>query len=406
MILAGGALLCALAMLFVLAPWWLAGRSGRDEGPQQRRRAAVAVVGARLAELERDYRDGALDEPSYRQLKLEQERALLRDAGDAAGPAPARRGRTVLVVAALLVPVCALLFYARFGAWADWNIQRLLEQSERQMQAGADNRATLEQLTAALERRLAQRDDDDGRRRFMLARLHSEFGRYGDALLQYRLLQQKFPQDADIAGQYAQALYLASGRKLSDEVRSQAQRALSLDPDQSTALGLLGIAAFESRDYAQAVLHWRHLLRLLPPGSPNAAMIEHGIARAEQALGPDGFPGPKITVAVSLAPELVAAQPAGAKLLVFARAVGGPPMPLAVARLDATQLPARVVLDDSMAMAPGMNLSSAKRVEVVARVSASGLARAEPGDLEGSSGPLDLSGSAPQQLSLQIDRRL
>jgi len=397
--------LCALAVLFVLAPLWRGQRRAGDDLIGERQGAAVAVVKARLAELERDYREGALDEATYRQMALEQERALLHDTRETDAAGSGSRGRWPLLVAAVALPVCAVLFYAHFGAWADWSIQRLLDQSERELQAGQDNRATLEQLVAALERRLAQRDNDDGRRRFMLAQLYGEFDRFDAALIQYRLLRKQFPGDASIAGQYAQSLYLASNRQLTDEVRAEAQRALSLDPDQTTALGLLGIAAFESHEYAQALLHWRHLLRLLPPGSSNAGMIEHGIARAEQALGPEGFPGPRIKVSVSLAPALVAQQPPGAKLLVYARAVGGPPMPLAVARLDAASLPLEVTLDDSMAMAPGMNLSSAKQVEIVARVSASGQARPEPGDLEGSSGPLVLD-DKPRQLALEINRRL
>jgi cytochrome c-type biogenesis protein CcmH len=306
---------------------------------------------------------------------------------------------------ALLVPLAAAGLYFHFGGWADWNIQRLLDRSEQQLRAGDDNRATLTALTAALERRLAQRDDDDGRRRFMLARIDAEFGRFDAALVQYRRLLQQFPDDPEIAAQYAQSLYLASGRKLTAEVVAQARKAVAGNPDQVTALGLLGIDAFERRDYADAVLYWRHLRRLLPPGSADAGAIDHGIRQAEQALGPAGFPGPKITVSVSLAPALAATAPSGATLFVFARAVGGAPMPLAVARLDAAHLPLEVTLDDSMAMAPGANLSSAKRVEVVARITGSGQVRAGPGDLEGSSAPLTLDGGA-QQLSLQIDRRL
>jgi cytochrome c-type biogenesis protein CcmH len=200
-------------------------------------------------------------------------------------------------------------------------------------------------------------------------------------------------------------LYMAADRKLTGEALVQAQRALQADPDQPTALGLLGIDAFERKDYTQALVLWRHLLRQLPPGSPSAALIERGIAQAEQALGPDGIAGPKIVATVSLAGELAAAVPEGATLFIFARAVGGTPMPLAVVRLDPHRLPLTVTLDDSMAMAPGVNLSSAKQVEVVARISASGQVRAEPGDLEGSSAPLTL-GSTPQQLQLQINQQL
>jgi cytochrome c-type biogenesis protein CcmH len=80
-------------------------------------------------------------------------------------------------------------------------------------------------------------------------------------------------------------------------------------------------------------------------------------------------------------------------------------MPLAVARLDPSKLPLEVTLDDSMAMAEGMNLSSFKQVEVVARITASGQVRGMPGDLEGASGSLTLDGSV-QKVVLTIDRKL
>jgi cytochrome c-type biogenesis protein CcmH len=395
----GAVLMSVLAMAFVLAPLLL--RGGRRQDNAQ---ATIAIARARLRELEAERTAGALDEAAYAQLKLEQERRLLDDVDGAQAAAGGRRGRGALLAIALLLPLAAGALYFCIGASADWRIQQLLERSEAQMQAGEDNRATLDELAGALESRLQRRDDKNGQLRFMLARLDTEFGRYAQAREQFAALQQKFPKDADIAGQYAQALYLAADRKLSPDAAAQARRALELDPDQRTALGLLGIDAFERQDYAQALLHWRHLLRLLPPGTPNADLIQRGVDQAEQRLGPDGMPGPRIAVSVSLAPELAAAVPQGATLFVFARAVGGSPMPLAVARMDAAKLPVSVTLDDSMAMAPGMNLSSAAQVEVVARVSASGQVRAEAGDLEGSSGPLTLAGK-PLQLALRIDKR-
>lgn len=394
----GAALMCVLAMAFVLVPLFY--RHGRGADGQG---AVVAIVRARLRELDAEHADGALDDAAYAQLKLEQERRLLAEA-PVATVQDNRRGRGLLLVFALLVPCSAAAFYFYFGAWADWRIQQLMTRSEQQIEAGEDNRATLDELAGALERRLERRDDADGRLRFMLARIDTEFGRYQDALVQYAALQKKFPKDPGIAAQYAQALYLAAERRLTPEAAAQAQLALQLDPDQATALGLLGIDAFERQDYAQALLHWRHLVRLLPAGSPNAELIQRGIDQAEQKLGPAGLPGPRLVVAVALAPELAAAVPEGATLFVFARAAGGSPMPLAVVKMEAGKLPVTVTLDDSMAMAPGMNLSSAERVEVVARISASGQVRAAPGDLEGGSAPLAPKGS--QQLQVQINRKL
>ncbi|HET8709814.1 MAG TPA: c-type cytochrome biogenesis protein CcmI [Spongiibacteraceae bacterium] len=396
----GAALLCALTALALLAPWFLHARVTVD-----RRSAVIDFAKTRLAEIESDFQCGAISSEEYHQLTLEQQRRLLQEADVGVTNLVHNRGRIWLLVFAVSAPIFAGAFYFYSGSWADWRIQQLLEQSEREVQAGSDNRDTLEALRNALERSLAQHDDSDGRRRFMLAQLDMEFQRYGAAAEQFGLILRKFPEDASIAAQYAQALYLASNRQLTPEVMAQAQRALQLDPNQTTALGLLGIAAFERKDFAQALLHWRHLLRMLSPNAPGRAMIERGIKEAEQQLGPKGFPGPKFVVSVSIANTLASARPVGGTLFVFAKAVAGPPMPLAVARLDASKLPIEVTLDDSMAMAPGMDLSSARQVQIFARITASGQVRGEPGDLEGSSAPIMVS-DTEQKVALTIDRKL
>lgn len=404
----GSALLCVIAIAALLAPWFL-----RSAARVDRRDAVIDFAKTRLAEIESDFQGGAISAEEYHQLTLEQQRRLLQEVdrssaqeiGVSATLHSHNRGRMLLIVFALIAPIFAGVFYFYSGSWADWRIQQLLEQSAQEVQAGNDNRETLEKLRAALESNLTQHDDKDGRRRFMLAQLDMEFQRYSAAAEQFGLILKKFPDDANIAAQYAQALYLASNRQLTSEVVSQAQRALQLDPNQTTALGLLGIAAFERKDFAQAVTHWRHLLRLLSPNSASRSMIEQGIRQAEQQLGPDGLPGPKFVVSVTISNALSQARPIGGTLFVFAKAVNGPPMPLAVARLDSSKLPLEVTLDNSMAMAPGMDLSSAKQVQIFARITASGQVRGEAGDVEGSSAVLEVSDKT-QKVALTIDRKL
>ena len=410
------ALLCALAVLAVLAPWFLRASSRTD-----RRSAVVDFAKARLGEIESDYQNNAISAEEYHQLTLEQQRRLLQEtdvqeanaqgtdlsvADKTSKNAPTNKsGRGWLIAFALLVPIAAGVFYFYAGSWSDWRIQKLLEQSASEIDAGNDNRETLEQLRVALEQNLVRHDDKSGKKRFMLAQLDMQFQRYPAAAEQFGLLAKQFPDEANIAAQHAQALYLASNRQLSAEIMAQAQRALQIDPNQTTALGLLGIAAFERKEFAQAVTHWRHLLRLLPQAAPSRAMIEQGIQQAEQQLGPNGLPGPKFVVSVSIANELIKEQPVGGTLFVFAKAVAGPPMPLAVARLDSSKLPLEVTLDNSMAMAPGMDLSSAKEVQIFARITASGQVRGEAGDLEGNSQPLTISDTT-QNVTLKIDRKL
>lgn len=403
-------LLCLIACAFVLLPLWMQ-RRGSD-----RRSAIAGLIATRLAELEREHRDGLIDDASYAQLRLEQERRLLAEADEAGLTTPARSGRPwLLPLCAVLIPLAALLLYHRLGGLADWEIQQQLEKNEAMAAAGQNNEAALRELAATLDRRLEQVADEEGRRRYLAARLAVELGDFAVAAGHYRQLVEQFPQDAAMNAQYAQTLYLSSQRQLTPEVLEYANKALQIDPNQTTALGLLGIAAFERSDYSVALDHWRRLQGLLAPGSPSAQIIGEGIRRAEAALGETGegtepepaSTGPTLKVEVTLAPDLEA--PADGTLFVFARAANGPPLPLAAVRLNQPKLPLQVELTDAQAMAPGNTLSTAlaagTQVQVVARISKSGQALPEAGDLEGASGPLRLDGAA-SSLTLTIDRRL
>ncbi|MFM7533666.1 MAG: tetratricopeptide repeat protein, partial [Rubrivivax sp.] len=207
----------------------------------------------------------------------------------------------------------------------------------------------------------------------------------------------------------ADAVALNQGRVLAGEPQRLIQAALALDPEHRKALALAGSAAFEARDYATAARLWEQLASLEPPGSPLATQARAGVQEARQlaAGGPTaGAPSaasgagagagaratqPAATVAASvsgtvvLAPSLQAQARAQDTVFVVARAAQGPRMPLAILRAQVKDLPLSFTLDDSQAMAPGAGLSSATQVVVSARVSRSGQAAPQPGDLEGAS---------------------
>lgn len=399
-------LLSLLAVGFVLLPWWRDRTEQRDDAFLDRRRALAAVGGARLAELDEERAAGVIDERDYLQLRREQHQQLLAEAeSEAATPVLRSTCYVGLLLVALLIPITAGTFYWQTGHLADWRIQSLLDQAQGERRRGIDNGATIVTLRQALEQRLAAVADDDGRRRFILARLQLETGNFRAASDQYRQLHQQFPDDAALTGQFAQALFLAEGRRMTPEVERLARTAVALDPAQTTALGLLGIDAFERADYREAILHWRRLLQTLPAESPERGVVAQGLAEAQRRLGPAAVTGPALEITVDLAPALAGSLPPDATLFVFARAAGGAPMPLAAARLAPDAWPVKIRLDDSNAMAPGADLSSTDQVEVVARLTASGQVRPMAGDLEGRAGPVELT-DGPVPVPVTIDKTL
>lgn len=190
------------------------------------------------------------------------------------------------------------------------------------------------------------------------------------------------------------------------------ERALAVEPTHVKALWLAASAARESADHAKALALWERLAKVLPPGSDDARIIEANIVEARTASqgasapAPSASAGPasaRIRGTVSIDDKLRTELSGNETLFVFARAVNGPPMPLAVVRKQASELPLTFELDDSMALMPAAKLSGAQQVIVGARVSKSGNAIAQPGDLQGATEAVEVGPDV--QVRIVIDKR-
>jgi cytochrome c-type biogenesis protein CcmH len=190
---------------------------------------------------------------------------------------------------------------------------------------------------------------------------------------------------------------------------------------------LYGYALRQAGDLSGTLKQWDRLLELMPEGSSEVVSLTEQINVVRGELGqpllpvptvigtaPAAAPAPStgtsattaasaaadttapsagLRVRVELDPALAARVAPGDVLYVFARADGGPPMPLAISRVTAAQLPYSVTLNDSMAMTPALTLSTFPKVIVGARISKSGNAQASSGDLQGFSTSIALPSS-------------
>jgi cytochrome c-type biogenesis protein CcmH len=131
-------------------------------------------------------------------------------------------------------------------------------------------------------------------------------------------------------------------------------------------------------------------------GMPATEPATAGGASPQAAAAPATF-ATAITGKVTLAPALAAKAAPDDTVFIYARAAEGSRMPLAILKKKVSDLPVSFTLDDSMAMSPAATLSGAKAVIVGARVSKSGQAMPQPGDLQGQSAVV-----APGVSGLQI----
>jgi cytochrome c-type biogenesis protein CcmH len=340
--------------------------------------------------------------------EFEAARRRIEQGTPAAPPAPPRPGRTVWGLTAAFTLVLAVVGYGWTGQMAAvWQ-----GAAAPSAAASSGEMPSPEQVQAMVQRladRLKERPDDvEGWG--MLARAHLMTGRLEEAAQASARALQLRPDDPQALADHADVLAMGSSQGLQGEPSRLIERALQIDPDHVKALALAGAADFERGDHAQAARRWDRVALLAPPGSPMAQQAREGAeeARRRAAVGlpsagstaaatPSAAAQPGATAArvigqVRLAPALEGRADPLDTVFIFARHADAQAgrMPLAILRAQVRDLPLDFELDDRLAMGPGTGLSSASRVVVVARISRSGQAAPQPGDLEGQSAPVDV----------------
>jgi cytochrome c-type biogenesis protein CcmH len=367
-----GGLLAAAVLALVLRP--LLARGGGGAPP--RRAVTVAISRDQLPHLDPDLAGGPLAREHHARARGALEARALRDVEAGDEPAPRGSGRAAALAVGLALPLAALAIYLAVG-----NPAAIVAPP----QAGEVSAAQIESMVAGLAARLRENPDDtDGWK--MLGRSYMVLGRFGEAVDAYAKAALRAPRDAQLLADFADALAMSRGQRMEGEPERRVARALELEPGNLKALALAGTGAFERGDYARAAELWERMLPNVPAGSEEAGVIRENVAEArKRASAPPRTP---LRGQVRVAPGLKGKFGAEDVVYIYARAVDGPAMPLAILRRKAGDLPLAYALDESMAMAPGMALPDFPRVVVTARISRSGGAKAQPGDLQGSSAPV------------------
>lgn len=389
-------LLLLTALAFLLIPVL---RIRKLQAEEDRTALNVTLYQERLQELESQRQAGVLDDAQLEAGRAEAARELLDDTEGVQRRSSVLGGKIPLF-AALLVPVLGVGLYLHWGAIDELEQTRLLAAQQPQ---------SIEEMTARLEQAV-QEQPQSAEAWYFLGRTYMAQERAGDAAKAFEQAVNLAGRAPELLGQWAQALYFAEGKQWSERLQALTDEALKGDPQEVTSLGLLGIAAYESQRYADAVRYWERLVAVLPEQDPSRAAIVGGIERAREQMGDVGQasaaaePGAKVhalEVSVSLSPEVQKNVQPDDAVFVFARALSGPPMPLAVKRLKVSDLPARISLSDVDAMMPELKISRFDQVQLVARVSRAG--NATQGEWTGQVGPV--ANTARETQTLLIDSR-
>jgi cytochrome c-type biogenesis protein CcmH len=386
--------LTLVALALIIPPLW----RGKDVNDKvSRDRLNAVIFKERLAELEA----GGLSGEDLEKAKIELEKNLAQEIGEERGAELQVRARWAAILAALCVPLLAF-----GGYWLSSADSRLAQEKASHsaaMPGGA--MPSLDEMIKGLRARL-EKEPDNLEGWNMLARSYLVMERYAEANDAYeKMLQLSVRKDADILIDYAESLALANEENLLGKPQQLVAEGLALDPDHHKGLWLAGMAAMQEKNNAEVGRYWQRLLPQLPPDSEDYDFLVRALASVDQLpenITPTAAPSApaagaaEITVQVALDSALTAQAAPEDTLFVYARAATGSRAPLAIVSRQVKDLPLTVTLSDSMSMVEGMNLSAFPEIIVAARVSKSGNAISQSGDLLGESVALTLDDiSAP-----------
>jgi cytochrome c-type biogenesis protein CcmH len=363
---------------------------------------------------------GVLGEEAARQAREKIEKlmvqAVLEEGGAPAPPAPAepaaaaveraRPSRALVGGVVAFVLIFGVLGYAWRGNKEALGVGPGETGPVAAAEGAAAGHAVTNQQIEGMVTKLAERlkdKPDDAEGWAMLARSYTALGRHADALPAYQKVVALRPKDAQALADLADGLAVANNRTLDGEPERLIMQAVKLDPRNVKALELAGTVAFNRNDFKTASDYWQKAVDASEPGSEFARQLQVAAGEARQRAGlepaatdapatagaaPAAAGGARISGRVSLAKALQGKVAPGDTVFIFARATAGPKMPLAILRKQAGDLPMTFTLDDSLAMSPAATLSSVREVIVGARISKSGNAIAQPGDLQVLSAPV------------------
>ena len=411
------AVLVCLA-LFLIVPALLKKPEVDDEYVENFDEQNIRIARERAAELKQDLENQRISQEVYEKAQDELEKNLALDLSlsekDTNIKISQQPAKILALLLILIIPLTAGLIYWQLGDYQ--SIEKGTGRvADKMIGEPGKPQMTMQEAVDKLRARLdAKPNNPEGW--FMLARSYATMERYADAADAYKKTIALHGEDADLLLRYADTLIMRDGGIYNEKSLSLIKQALNLDPKHPQGLWMAGMAERASGHTKQALEYWYELDPLLNGNAKAQTELHKMIKDTEQLISPvelatikkPSSPLPlkskpisvaaSIEVSISLDAALLNKVSPNDTVFIFAKALQGPPMPLAAVRKTVADLPLTITLNDAMAMMPNMKLSSFAQVKIAAVVSKSGQPGLSAGDLYGEKQPV----SVKQTHSLSI----
>ena len=386
------AIALALTFLVVAVLLWTMLRKPKPGRVELTDEDSARIYREELQELQDAVQSGAMAPADFERARQDLSIRVVQDIPQAAeatasaSTGSSQRAVVSAVVMALVFPLLGSFVYLTLGdpmAVVEPSLTARAEQD-----SAPDFAAMAEKLKAKLKT-----NPNDAQSWVLLGRAYRNQNQYDEAIDAYNHAV-ALDTDDRLAIERAEVIAAKNGGQFAGEPWDVIRKILAKNPQHANALLLAGSASFSEGQFKQALAYWTTLRSQLADGSQEALAVDNALQAAAEKAGVElgaqaKKPDPLANAASSISGRITISDSIKAQanptdvVFIYAHAEQGSPMPLAIMRTTVQALPLDFNLDDSMAMRPDAKLSGQSHVTVKARISKSGQAMPQPGDLIG-----------------------
>ena len=382
-LIALGIALC-VAVVFL----WVLLRERKPVTQASQAKANAKVYRDQILDLDREHDSGHISDEEWQQSRDELSLRLLEDTSAVDDPAAKTEKPAIwtAVVLAVALPLGSMGMYMWVGQPEALNPLALKTPDQ------VDPK-DLTKMAQTLAEKL-QDKPDNLQGWVMLGRTYRTLENFDAALRAYDSAL-KLSDDDDLKLERIEVIAMQRQGQFEGEPWNVIREVLQRDPQHFGALLTAGSASYAEGKFADALKYWEQARKPLDANNPDLQGLESAIATVRERLGmppakaaPAAASGLNVTGQVNLSASLKSKASPNDVVFIYATPANGDRMPLAIFKTTVSQLPFNFTLDDSTAMAPDRKLSAAGEVMVKVRVTKSGNAMPQSGDLSGSLGPV------------------
>ena len=338
-----------------------------------RRQMNAAIYREELEKLEAERVAGVINSVDYEIAHAEMRQRLFQDTNEEDDRSVMGSSKVTVIGLCVFIAVLSAGFY-----WSLGDATRIAEQNTQQPMTQESVEKMVSEFAVKMEK-----DPSNLEGWVMLARSYRILGRNEDAAKAYERAGNFIDSDPQLLADYADVLAANANGNFTGKPLKLINQALKLDPNNLMALWLSGTASYMTGNYKAAVQAWEKVAQQLPPETEESRSIQASIAdaRAKGGLSSKPIAAPKgISGKIEISAELKSKVKSSDVVMVIARKPGER-MPVAVLKTSVAEFPMSFSLTDALAMNPSAPLSQLSDASIEVRISKTGMAKPEAGDL-------------------------